>query len=122
MSEDGRDDRPAPFDTEKIENYYFSCQLKSGKSMLTPSQIEVWFKRGLSQQKSHMLVVRDGFDYEYYPVYSASPDDVAELLETYNDVNMQRVMEVYDLLDDPQKQLKAKRAWAVPGDQPQIMN
>jgi len=55
-----------------------------------------------------MLVVVDTFDYGNYPVFT---DSVHEAIEKYQAASMQRIMEVYDLSLDLDKQLNEHRAW-----------
>jgi len=57
---------------------------------------------------THMLVVVDTFDYGNYPVFT---DSVHEAIEKYQAASMQRIMEVYDLSLDLDKQLNEHRAW-----------
>lgn len=64
--------------------------------MTTASEIRVWFKKGVEQGATHMIVVCDTYDHEDYPVYVAE-EAFYEVYDQYNGVNMQRIMEVYDL-------------------------
>ncbi len=65
-----------------------------------------WFDRGVEQGATHMIVVCDTFDYEDYPVYVKKGEDVRSVYNHYNGPNMQKVMEVYSLSQDKEKQLK----------------
>lgn len=51
-----------------------------------------------------MIVVCDTYDYEDYPVY-CSKEDFKEKFMSHNGVNMQRIMEVYDLEEPKEKQM-----------------
>lgn len=77
--------------------------------MTTQAQIAAWFDRGVEQGASHMLVVVDTFDYEDYPVFTKT---VEEARGRYTQPGeMQRVMEVYNLSMDKEKQLNEGRAF-----------
>lgn len=66
--------------------------------ILTIEQIEEFFDFGLNKLKDveYMLMVRDSFNGEYYPVYIRKSDDYDEVVVEHNQ-NMQRVVECYDL-------------------------
>jgi hypothetical protein len=55
-----------------------------------------WFKRGVEQKATHMVVVCDTFDYDDYPVYVDEGESPQEAVKAHSG-NMQRVMEVYNL-------------------------
>jgi len=46
---------------------------------------------------THLIVVTDTFDYEDYPVYVKKNESLEEIKKRYDNVNMQRIMEVIDL-------------------------
>jgi len=77
----------------------------------TYEDIEAWFKRGVAEGKAYMLVVCDTYDHSDYPSYH----DTAEAAKTAkaHPGEMQRVMEVYDLAADMEKQLRQHRAMAL---------
>jgi hypothetical protein len=58
-----------------------------------------------------MIVVCDTFDYEDYPVYVKPGEDVHKIASGYDRVNMQKVMEVYNLSMDRETQLNQHRAF-----------
>ena len=60
-----------------------------------------------------MIVVCDTFDWNDYPVFS-SADQFAEKHKQHDDVNMQKIMEVYDLPLDPEVQIAEPRAFHYP--------
>lgn len=76
--------------------------------------IQHWIARGLKEKASHLIVVCDTYDYEDYPVYATSDEDVLKKFDAHQLVNMQRVMEVYDLRIDIQPQLNEHRAMHLP--------
>lgn len=73
--------------------------------------IRNWIKSGQEQGATHMIVVCDTFDWEDYPVYVMPTDDVRKKYDHYNGPNMQKVMEVYNLSKDIDKQLGQYRAF-----------
>ena len=77
----------------------------------TKEDINRWIKSGQEQGATHMIVVCDTFDWEDYPVYVMPTEDVHQKFAHYNGPNMQKVMEVYNLGKDLEKQLGAHRAF-----------
>jgi len=73
--------------------------------MTTRTQIRDWLTAATT---THMLVVCDSYDYSDYPVYTNTPQ---WSVRVYTDRSMQRVMEVYDLSKNLEKQLSEHRAW-----------
>lgn len=79
----------------------------------TKEDIKGWFKSGKEEGHTHMLVVCDSFDYEDYPVYVDSKEDAEKKHAAYvkGEHSMQRVMEVYNLSKDMNKQLNQHRVF-----------
>lgn len=73
--------------------------------------ISAWFDTGVAQGSTHMIVVCDSFDWEDYPVYVTPSQDVRERMTDFDGKNMQRIMEVYNLSMDKEKQLSEFRAF-----------
>lgn len=71
----------------------------------TIDEISDWFAAGRRSKATHMIVVCDGFDHEDYPVYIRPNENFWERYAEYDNVNMQRIMEVYDLSKDKQQQI-----------------
>lgn len=80
--------------------------------MTTRQHIRQWFEFGVSHAHTHMIVVCDTFSWEDYPVY-VETDQIAQLVYEQYSQNMQKVMEIYDLHDDMESQLKEKKAWSI---------
>ena len=79
----------------------------------TREDIQGWLERGSDQHAEFMLVVCDTFDYEDYPVYCKKSElDDCKLKHSRN---MQKIMEVYDLSKNREKQLKQRRNDDSPG-------
>jgi hypothetical protein len=71
-----------------------------------------WFERGVAGDNTHMIIVCDTFDYDDYPVYEMGhADTVRKKVEVINSKNMQKVMEVYDLSKDMDKQLDQRHCF-----------
>jgi hypothetical protein len=73
--------------------------------------IKQWFKEGKKEGATHMIVVCDTFDYDDYPVYVQKDEDARTKASEYSGKNMQRVMEVYNLSKNMEKQLAEYRAF-----------
>lgn len=59
--------------------------------------IKEWFREGVRDGATHMIVVCDTFDWEDSPVYVKAGEDARAKADGYRDKDMQRVMEVYNL-------------------------
>ncbi len=79
----------------------------------TKEDIEGWVDEGIAQGATHVVIVCDDFDYEDYPVYVMPSQNAQEVVDGHNGVNMQRVMEVYDLSLSIEDQLLEHRAWHI---------
>lgn len=77
----------------------------------TKDTILGWLKVGQSKGATHVIVACDTFNHDDYPVYVLPSDDVQEKFEELDDVNMQEVMEVYNLGLDIPFQLNEHRAF-----------
>ena len=77
----------------------------------TKSDIAQWFRTGLEDNKTHLIVVVDTFDHEDYPVYVARDQVARAVADKCNSESMQRVMEVYDLSMSMEDQLNEHRAF-----------
>jgi hypothetical protein len=71
--------------------------------------IRIWFKEGTFRGATHLIVVCDTYDWEDYPVYVMPEQDVREEESNYDDKNMQKIMEVYNLSMDMEKQINGDR-------------
>lgn len=75
------------------------------------TDISNWFDQGVKQKATHMIIVCDTYDYEDYPVFAYSKGEAREKYDNHNGVNMQRVMEVYNLEMDKEEQLMQRRVF-----------
>lgn len=89
-------------------------------SATTHAEIRKWLGAGRALVNvTHMLVVCDTFDGNYYPIYARSVDEVRRDLVTFHDdeKKMSRVVEIYSYGLDLEEQLHEKFAWHIlPGD------
>ena len=79
--------------------------------MTTKEEISRWFDIGVQKNATYMIVVCDTFDWEDYPVYITQEQNVHDIYKMYNNENMQKVMEVYNLNMDKEFQLNQQRAF-----------
>jgi hypothetical protein len=80
--------------------------------MTTKEDIRAMIERA-PENTTHMMIVCDTFDYGDYPVYVSTDEDIHEVITHYNREQMQRIMEVYNLSMDIDKQLSEHRAWHI---------
>jgi hypothetical protein len=80
--------------------------------MTTKQDIKEWLDEAKAKNATHMLVVCDTFDYEDYPVYVLSGQDVNKQILFYSK-DMQKVMEVYNLNMNIDYQLNEQRSYNI---------
>ncbi|GCE16807.1 hypothetical protein [Dictyobacter kobayashii] len=73
--------------------------------------IKRWLNRGKEEGATHVIVVCDTFSYEDYPVMVKPEEKVKDIAKKYDGENMQRIMEVYNLSMDFDKQLAERRSF-----------
>ena len=73
--------------------------------------ISDWFDLGVKEGATHMIVVCDTFDWEDYPVYVESGQSARKVSEEYNGIDMQKIMECYNLKMDKETQMNQDRAF-----------
>ena len=76
--------------------------------------ISRWFEAGKARKCTHFIVVCDTFDHEDYPIYTTGPEETWKQYTEHQGINMQRVMEVYDLSADKESQMNEHRAMRLP--------
>lgn len=72
----------------------------------TREDIRGWLERGKEEGATHVIIVCDTWDNEDYPVMVMPGKDVRKKVKEYDDVNMQKIMEVYDLSKDIEEQIQ----------------
>lgn len=83
--------------------------------MTTQEIIKGWVDDGVAKGASHLIVTCDTFDHTDYPVYVANGEDFwKKFYDCADSDKMSRVMEVYDLSGDIEKQLNSKKSWSLP--------
>lgn len=80
----------------------------------TQAEISDWFDRGVGQQSTHLIVVCDTFAHEDYPVFATDDGDAIAKHAEYAAMEMQRIIEVYDLRMDKASQLNEQRSMHLP--------
>ncbi len=81
--------------------------------MTTRDEIREWFEHPWIQGPTHMIVVCDTYDWEDYPVYVKPTESPREVLNSYINDSMSKVMEVYSYSLDIESQLAEHRAWHI---------
>lgn len=74
----------------------------------TIQDLQEWFDRGVKEKATHMIVVCDTFDHEDYPVFVKPTENVHDVAKQYNNTNMQRIMEVYNLRMSKEEQFSSR--------------
>jgi len=72
--------------------------------MTTKQTISEWYDKGVEDGHIFMFIMCDTYDWEDYPKYASTLED-AYIIYTNFPSNMQKIMEIYDLRKDKQKQL-----------------
>lgn len=70
-----------------------------------------WFTLGVEQKATHLITVSDAFTHEQYPVFVKPDEDVREKVDAIDGKEMQKVLEVYNLSMDKEKQLAETRPY-----------
>ena len=78
----------------------------------TKNQIAKWFDIGVKNGATHLVVACDTMDLDDYPIYVSPADDVRKVVAPLiRGDNMQRLMEVYHLGSDRDRQLAEPRSY-----------
>ena len=79
----------------------------------TMEDIKRWIARGRANKQSFLIVMCDTYDFDDYPVFVEGDEEDCQQEYTTRSRggNMQTVMEVYDLRDGIDVQLKQHRAF-----------
>lgn len=78
------------------------------------SDIRRWLETGKTRGNKWMFVITDTYDYEDYPVYVNTDEEFWKERAYYNEKNMQRITESYNLQADLEEQLAMTRCYATP--------
>lgn len=77
------------------------------------NEIKGWIQQAQENGCTHLIVAVDKFDYEDYPVYVSSEQNVEEEISKIEKKDMQGIMEVYSMSLDIEKQLAEQRAYHI---------
>ena len=81
---------------------------------MSANKAKIWtWIESAQESNTHVLIVRDTFDNENYPVYVEEDEDANERVKFFNDKQMSKVDEVYNLKMDHKKQINSRRAWNI---------
>ena len=80
--------------------------------MTTKEEIKEWLISERAENCSHMLVVCDTFDYEDFPVYVKKDENIQTVIKS-KESSFLRIMEIYNLSMNIEKQLSERRAWNI---------
>lgn len=64
---------------------------------ITREAISAWIKEGRALGMQYLIVACDTFDYEDYPIFCKDAQECEKKYKEHDGLNMQRVMEVYNL-------------------------
>jgi hypothetical protein len=79
--------------------------------MTTTKELRKWYDLGVAKNAAYMAIWTDTFDYTDFPVYYKTKEEAQAEINKDGE-NMQKVMEVYDLHGDKEKQLEGgTRTW-----------
>lgn len=78
------------------------------------SDISGWYDQAVAEEATHMIVVTDTYDYDDYPIFVPSGENVRAKVDHYNSQPMQSVIEVYDLSLPKDEQMAEDRAMHIP--------
>jgi len=79
----------------------------------TRKNIENWIEEAQQYKATYLIVACDTFDHGDYPVYAKDKEECLKKVSDRHGKNMQKVMEVYNLNMDIEKQLNERRSWNV---------
>lgn len=76
----------------------------------TKENISKWFDAGVEKSATHLIIVCDTFEHCDYPVFITADQDVLKERRDIDEMDMQKVVEVYSLTMDKGGQLSEKRS------------
>jgi hypothetical protein len=77
----------------------------------TSNEIRTWLNRGMDEEATHVIVVTDTFNYEDYPYFVKSGENIKEIIEQYEKSSLTRITEIYNMSMDIEAQLNEKRTY-----------
>ena len=79
--------------------------------MTTKQEIRKWFELGIVKGSTHLIVACDTFNWNDYPVFVSSMEDVHKRQREIENQEMTKIMEVYNLSKDVDEQLSKRRCF-----------
>jgi thiaminase len=73
--------------------------------------IKRYLEKGKKNGAKYMLMVCDTFSFEDYPVYVKENEKLVDIINKYDDKNMQEIQEIYNLEMDIDIKLNKDRVW-----------
>ena len=65
-----------------------------------------WFQTGREQGATHLLVILDTVDYEYFPIYVFHGQDIESEKQAYNRMSRIQIHATFDLSQDIEDKLQ----------------
>lgn len=81
--------------------------------LITRETIAEWFDEGKDVGLHYMLIVYDDYNSDHYPVFTHT-DNYHDEYKKFDNVKMQKVIEVYDLSKDRDEQLDMQLCFNAP--------
>lgn len=78
---------------------------------ITKQMIKNMLDSGIEKGYSHLLIICDKWDYEYYPKYVLEKDDINDVIKRYGGDNLEVIMEIYNYGLDLESQLNEYRSY-----------
>ena len=82
--------------------------------MTTKIELRAQFEYGKRCGANYLIMVCDQFEWEEYPVYVDSEENIFDCISYYRHSPMQQIMGIYDLNQDRDEQLNAPRNFRHP--------
>jgi len=76
-------------------------------------KIKEWLLKGMNKGAKYVIIATDTFDHSDYPIYCYTRREVIEEIAKVKTAKMQKIMEVYNLLQDITAQLSEYRAYHI---------
>ncbi len=84
---------------------------------LTPSEynknVTTWLQEAKRRGSTHMIVAYDTSKHNPFPVYVNTDQNVQQKIKSFNDNTFCNAVEVYNMRQDTDMQVKQGRAWNV---------
>lgn len=77
----------------------------------TKEDIRRWLQRGHIKRATHVVVICDTLEYEDFPLLVMPGEDPRKIVKDRDGINMERVMEVYNLALDDEEQIAQRRVF-----------